>query len=360
MHLGSSTAGWATTIQDAGRRGFADIGVPTSGALDAELRAAAQPARRQPGGAAVLETLGGLRIRPTRRGRRGDERRARAAGGRPPARRSTSSRRQATLWGYLAVRGGIDVEPVLGSRSQDSRSGLGPPPSRRAPRCRSGPIRARRSSSTRRRRGRGPTVVDVWPGPRVDWFVDGALDAARGDDVDRVPGRQPRRRPPRRTADRAARVDDELPSEGLVTGAVQVPADGRPVVMLADHPTTGGYPVLAVVDPTSLAAWSRPARARRCASASYIDGGRYTHLGVRMSDRLRFGIFMAPFHQAGENPTLAIERDLELDRSTSTGSAGTRRGSASTTPPGPRSSPARRSSSPPRPSGPGTSSSAPA
>ena len=53
-----------------------------------------------------------------------------------------------------------------------------------------------------------------------------------------------------------------------------------------------------------------------------------------MTDRLRFGIFMAPFHQAGENPTLAIERDLELDRSTSTGSAGTRRGSASTTRPG--------------------------
>ena len=50
------------------------------------------------------------------------------------------------------------------------------------------------------------------------------------------------------------RVDDELPSEGLVTGAVQVPPDGRPVVMLADHPTTGGYPVLAVVDRTSLAA----------------------------------------------------------------------------------------------------------
>ena len=40
----------------------------------------------------------------------------------------------------------------------------------------------------------------------------------------------------------------ELPSEGLVIGAVQVPPDGQPVVMLADHPTTGGYPVIAVVD----------------------------------------------------------------------------------------------------------------
>jgi allophanate hydrolase subunit 2 len=44
----------------------------------------------------------------------------------------------------------------------------------------------------------------------------------------------------------------ELPSEGMVEGAVQVPPDGQPIVMLADHPTTGGYPVLAVVDPRDL------------------------------------------------------------------------------------------------------------
>ena len=63
----------------------------------------------------------------------------------------------------------------------------------------------------------------------------------------------------------ARRIDDELPSEGLVTGAVQVPADGRPVVMLADHPTTGGYPVLAVVDEASLATvvQARPGTALR-------------------------------------------------------------------------------------------------
>ena len=47
---------------------------------------------------------------------------------------------------------------------------------------------------------------------------------------------------------------EELASEGLVAGAIQVPPDGQPVVMLADHPTTGGYPVIAVVDPDDLAA----------------------------------------------------------------------------------------------------------
>jgi allophanate hydrolase subunit 2 len=45
---------------------------------------------------------------------------------------------------------------------------------------------------------------------------------------------------------------DELPSEGLLEGAIQVPPDGRPIVMLADHPATGGYPVIAVVDQADL------------------------------------------------------------------------------------------------------------
>jgi allophanate hydrolase subunit 2 len=47
-------------------------------------------------------------------------------------------------------------------------------------------------------------------------------------------------------------VHGELPSEGLIEGAVQVPPDGLPIVMLADHPTTGGYPVVAVVDPADI------------------------------------------------------------------------------------------------------------
>ncbi len=59
--------------------------------------------------------------------------------------------------------------------------------------------------------------------------------------------------------------DDELPSEGMVLGAVQVPPDGQPVVFLADHPTTGGYPVIAVVDPDDL--WQLRAAAARGAGA---------------------------------------------------------------------------------------------
>ncbi|MEO7745533.1 MAG: allophanate hydrolase subunit 2 family protein, partial [Actinomycetota bacterium] len=66
--------------------------------------------------------------------------------------------------------------------------------------------------------------------------------------------------------------DVELESEGMVLGAVQVPPDGQPVVLLADHPTTGGYPVIGVVDPRDLAAL---AQARPGSSVRFVlHGGR--------------------------------------------------------------------------------------
>ena len=70
--------------------------------------------------------------------------------------------------------------------------------------------------------------------------------------MDGLARRQPGRRAPRGPA--LAVSADDLPSEGLVLGAVQLPPDGEPVVMLADHPTTGGYPVVGVVDPADVAA----------------------------------------------------------------------------------------------------------
>jgi allophanate hydrolase subunit 2 len=86
----------------------------------------------------------------------------------------------------------------------------------------------------------------IVPGPRADWFADGAVAALCGSayvvqaDSNRV-GLRLRGTPLVRAR------PDELPSEGMVLGAVQVPPDGQPVVLLADHPTTGGYPVLGVV-----------------------------------------------------------------------------------------------------------------
>jgi allophanate hydrolase subunit 2 len=86
----------------------------------------------------------------------------------------------------------------------------------------------------------------VLPGPRRDWLQPSAWaeltsrEWSVSADSDRVGLRL--------TGPRLLRArTDELPSEGLVAGAVQVPPDGGPVLFLADHPVTGGYPVLAVV-----------------------------------------------------------------------------------------------------------------
>ena len=245
-------AGWATSVQDRGRPGSADIGVPAGGAVDGDLCALLNRLVGNGPDAAVLETLGGLRVTMS-----------------TPAVVATSAERAARavaagevvdvgpaageLWGYVAVRGGIDVPAVLGSRSRDSRSGLGPPVPLVGDRLPVGAdpgtaLVVDQAPPTRR-----PDVVGVWPGPRVDWFVPDALDRLAATawtvsaNVSRVGVRLDG--PPLER-----RVEGELPSEGLLLGAVQVPADGRPVVMLADHPTTGGYPVLAVVDRRDLSA----------------------------------------------------------------------------------------------------------
>jgi biotin-dependent carboxylase-like uncharacterized protein len=162
----------------------------------------------------------------------------------------------AGLRSYLAVRGGIAVEPVLGSRSGDSLSGLGP-----APLAPGTVLPIGRTDSL------PPMVVDqvpprpisnspavrVLPGPRDDWFAPGALDDLRArpyavsPDSNRVGVRL------RGTALKRAR-QGELPSEGMVAGAIQVPPDGLPIVFLADHPPTGGYPVIGVVAAADLPA----------------------------------------------------------------------------------------------------------
>jgi allophanate hydrolase subunit 2 len=104
-------------------------------------------------------------------------------------------------------------------------------------------------------------TLNVRPGPRLEWFADDAIDVLCAGpytvlmESNRVALRLHGPAPARRR-------DDELPPEGLVRGAIQVPPDGRPVLFLADHPVTGGYPVLAVVDEEDqwLAAQARPGR----------------------------------------------------------------------------------------------------
>jgi allophanate hydrolase subunit 2 len=105
----------------------------------------------------------------------------------------------------------------------------------------------------------GEVTMRVLPGPRLDWFAASAWDSLRGQswavtaEADRV-GVRLAGRPLERTR------NDELPSEGVVTGALQVPPSGLPILFLADHPVTGGYPVIGVVrrEDVRLAAQLRP------------------------------------------------------------------------------------------------------
>jgi allophanate hydrolase subunit 2 len=130
---------------------------------------------------------------------------------------------------YLAVRGGVV--------SGDSGFQVGPDPGTPA----ASHAAARRDPST---------TIRLWPGPRLDWFSESALNALH---TGRFMVTDTSRVGVRLAGPVLHRVrHDELPSEGLVEGAIQVPPDGHPIVMLADHPTTGGYPVIAVVDPDDL------------------------------------------------------------------------------------------------------------
>ncbi|MGO4301111.1 biotin-dependent carboxyltransferase family protein [Leifsonia sp. RAF41] len=179
---------------------------------------------------------------------------------------------------YLAVRGGVDVAPVLGSRSRDTLAGLGP-----------APLAAGDLLPLGEHPGSDLPLLDFVPvadpaagvvevrahrGPRADWFTAAALEAfftvewRAAAEADRIGmrldppaaarhGAHTADAGPHPTAVLERAITAELPSEPMVAGAVQVSPDGRPTVLLADHPVTGGYPVIAVVSDASLDAFAQ-------------------------------------------------------------------------------------------------------
>ncbi|SBT53589.1 5-oxoprolinase subunit C family protein [Micromonospora narathiwatensis] len=265
-------AGALTTVQDQGRPGYAHLGVPRSGALDPAALRLANRLVGNPETAAGLEiTLTGCVLRFTRAatvaltGAEVDVRVDRRPGdvGRPLSLPAGAVLRigpaHAGLRTWLAASGGIAVEPVLGSRATDTLSGLGPPPVRDGDRL---PLGASAGPPAPADFTVAPAVpatlrLTLRPGPRQDWFTPAALDLllttpyAISPASNRVGARLVGAALPRAVA-------GELPSEGLVLGAVQVPPDGQPLIFLADHPTTGGYPVIGVVDEVTPLAQARP------------------------------------------------------------------------------------------------------
>ncbi len=268
-------------VADLGRPGYGHLGVPRSGAADPDqLRLANRLVGNPEDAAAVELTLGGAVLRfcaprgasPAWMALTGAPAPVRLEGGRdrdrvggrvladgsgfgvpfavPAGATLTVEPPRTGVRSYLAVRGGLAVAPVLGSRSGDTLSGLGPAPLRAGDRLPIG-----------HRDGCEPIVADVAPaaaaipgpaelrivaGPRDDWFTPEARQRLRSavyrvtSDSNRSGLRLSGPGLPRARA-------GELASEGMPLGALQVPPSGQPILFLADHPVTGGYPVIAVV-----------------------------------------------------------------------------------------------------------------
>lgn len=266
-------------IQDLGRPGYGDLGVSASGAADpTSTRQANRLVGNQPGDAVVENVLGGLTVRA-----RG-QLTAALSGAPVPARIEGSNgtrpapmyapfalhdgdvlrldRPESGLRSYLAVRGGIDVAPVLGSRSTDIMSGIGPAPLAAGMVLPVGDVHSGHivgapepSPLPDALASAGPVTLRVTPGPREDWFLPASRQAlteqtwtvtAESNRVGVRLGTDGTGSPLER-----ARTE-ELPSEGAVAGSLQVPPSGLPVLFLADHPVTGGYPVIAAVIPEDL------------------------------------------------------------------------------------------------------------
>jgi KipI family sensor histidine kinase inhibitor len=270
--------GLQSLVQDLGRPGHGGLGVSAAGALDrSSLRRANRIVGNQPSAAVVETVAGGLRVQAV-----GDQ--VLAVAGAPSAmtvvtpsgadtegsgetdhvRMAPMATAFALLDGeiltlgvpergfrsYLSIRGGVEADAVLGSRSTDTMSGIGPAPLVQGQELAAG------SSTESNAVGdpelqpdfpdAGVTVLDIVPGPRDDWFDAGALASLCGQDWEVTPrsnrvGMRLAGEPLRRCR------DGELPSEGTVAGAIQIPPEGFPVLFLADHPITGGYPVIGVV-----------------------------------------------------------------------------------------------------------------
>lgn len=264
-------AGVHTSVQDLGRRGFARSGVPVAGALDPAALVQANRSVGNPDGAAGLEcVLRGPSLVADAEGvwasvvgggwARGPEPLTAGVpyhvGGLP-----------AGLRCWVAVSGGVAVAPVLGSRSTDTLSGLGGRLLRTGDTLVLGTGGAPGAAPTP---GPGlpvgPVPLRATPGPHAS--VTGSWDGAEF-----TVGRRSDRTGLRFDGAPLARGAGEIATIGVVPGAVQLPPDGLPILLLANAQTTGGYPVVAVVTEVDLrlAAQLRPGAAVRLERISVED-----------------------------------------------------------------------------------------
>lgn len=313
-HLRIIAPGVLTTVQDRGRLDYARFGVPQSGAMDPFALRAANALVGNPQEAAGLEfaldapvlrieseglvagagfgwslSVGGRNV--------GLWRAARVFGGEViqfhPLDRSG--------WGYLAVLGGVDVPPVMESRSTYLRGGFGGLQGRILQEGDVLPIGLQKEGTGwLARAGRwlppssrpaysGSPRIPVLPGPQANAFSDEALETLVSNEygVSTTSDRMGYRlEGPRLTHSGSA----DLISEPLPWGALQVPANGMPMAMMADRPTTGGYPKIAVIASAglSLLAQAMPGHGKvrfeavslEAARALYFDQISWLNVGI--------------------------------------------------------------------------------
>lgn len=262
------SSGPLALVQDRGRPGLAHLGVGATGAMDrAALALANRLVGNDPDAAGIEFLLGGAELEADDSlwfavaGAWGEV----TAGGRPvephtatllqAGERLVFPLAERGIRYYLAVRGGIDFPPVLGSRSRDTLAELGPEPLRGGEVVPVGPEPATPIPPVDIvpvcAPIEGAVVLEVRPGPRRDWFAEASWQALL--DSEWLVSPRSDRRGVRLEGPALERTDvRELPSEGLVPGAIQVSPDGAPTILAADHPVTGGYPVIAVVTDASL------------------------------------------------------------------------------------------------------------
>ncbi|MFG1816138.1 biotin-dependent carboxyltransferase family protein [Kribbella sp. NPDC049174] len=247
-------SGPLATIQDGGRIGQASLGIPTSGACDRTSYALANRlVGNNPGAAAIEVTFGGLVLHA-------DTDLVIAITGAPCAGVPLNAPSvvkaghvlrfgppRTGLRTYVAIRGGLAVPPVLGSRSTDLLSGLGPlalGPGQTLPvGCDYGPMPGVDLAPVADPPG-SEVVVHVTPGPRQDWFTDAGWASFTSQSY--IVSSNSNRVGVRLEGEPLERArEGELASEGMALGAIQIPPSGLPVIFLADHPVTGGYPVIA-------------------------------------------------------------------------------------------------------------------
>ena len=257
--------GILTTIQDAGRRGYQAYGVPVSGAMDLPaLRAANKLVGNAPDDAALeihspvaLQTDAPHLIALT-----GTDARFEINGRVLPMWMSVFAHAGATIeiapkragrWIYLAIHGGIDVPRVLGSKSTFLRGKFGGLEGRALAAGDQIPVGAPTLGDLVAAAGRGAndrayrqSEIRVILGPHDDWFAPEAIAALTREEyiVSETADRMGYRL---RGAVLSRQRTQELVSCGVPLGAIQVPPDGQPIVLMADHQTTGGYPIIATV-----------------------------------------------------------------------------------------------------------------